>query len=413
MVHSFFSIKKKLSSLAARKKIRTFARKLKNKMNETLSFEHTEVRIFSFLQGDINEYHVMVRVSNPLLSFQEQLDAVLDAYQHLIGDKLQGAVAVFKRYFLSDAANQADRVLAADTSDCAKSLIQQGPLDGTKIALWAYLMTGVTTRLTDGGLYEVKKASADGATFRHLWNASAHNLAANSEYQTRLLFNEYVMQLMQEGCTLAANCIRTWLFVNDIDLNYGGVVRARNQVFFTQGLTHDTHFIASTGIGGRAQDPCVLTQMDNYAIAGIAPEQIHYLYASTHLNRTSDYGVSFERGTYLDYGDRRHVIISGTASIDNKGQIVHVGNVVNQTFRMWENVEALLREAGCTYDDVAHMIVYLRDPADYAVVSRLYEERFPNRPVVIVHAPVCRSGWLVEMECMAVKAQHDERFPAF
>jgi enamine deaminase RidA (YjgF/YER057c/UK114 family) len=153
--------------------------------------------------------------------------------------------------------------------------------------------------------------------------------------------------------------------------------------------------------------------MDNYAIAGISPEQIHYLYASTHLNRTSDYGVSFERGTYVDYGDRRHVFISGTASIDNKGQIVHVGDVVNQTYRMWENVEALLREAGCTYDDVAHMIVYLRDPADYAVVSRLYEERFPDRPVVIVHAPVCRSGWLVEMECMAVKPQNDERFPAF
>ena len=399
--------------MAARKKIRTFARKLKEKMNETLYFEHTEARIFSFQKGSVNEYHVMVRVNNPLLSFQEQLDAVLDSYQNLIGNQLQGAVAVFKRYFLRDAANQADRVLASDTSDGAKSLIQQGPLDGTKIALWAYLMTGVTTRLTDGGLFEVKKASADGAAYRHLWNASAHNLAANSEYQTRLLFNEYVMQLMQEGCTLAANCIRTWLFVNDIDLNYGGVVRARNQVFFTQGLTHDTHFIASTGIGGRAQDPCVLTQMDNYAIAGINPEQIHYLYASTHLNRTSDYGVSFERGTYIDYGDRRHVIISGTASIDNKGQIVHVGNVINQTFRMWENVDALLHEAGCTYDDVAHMIVYLRDPADYAVVSRLYEKRFPNRPVVIVHAPVCRSGWLVEMECMAVKAQTDKRFPAF
>jgi enamine deaminase RidA (YjgF/YER057c/UK114 family) len=396
-------------------------------MNETFSFQHTDVRIFSFKPvADrttafpvTNEYHIMVRVTNPLLSFQEQLDAVLDTYQHLIANQLKGAVAVFKRYFLSDAANQADMILAADTSDCAKSLIQQPPLDGTKIALWAYLLTGVTTRITDGGLFEVKKAcpqpSDNPSTpqYRHLWNASAHNLAANSEYQTRLLFNEYVMQLVQEDCTLAANCIRTWLFVNDIDLNYGGVVRARNQVFFTQGLTHNTHFIASTGIGGRAQDPCVLVQMDNYAIAGIKPEQIHQLYASTHLNRTSDYGVSFERGTYVDYGDRRHVIISGTASIDNKGQIVHAGDVIKQTRRMWENIEALLREGGCTYDDVAHMIVYLRDPADYAVVSRLYEERFTGRPVVIVQASVCRSGWLVEMECMAVKAMSDKRFPAF
>ena len=375
-------------------------------MNQNISFNDAKAVVFSFQKGEVNEYHVMLRVTQPLLSYQQQLDAILDAYQHLIEEHLPGAVAVFKRYFLSDAANQADDVLAADTSDCAKSIIQQAPLDGTKIALWAYLMTNVSTRLTDGGLYEV----AHGA-FRHLWNGSAHNLAANSEYQTRLLFNEYVMQLAQEGCKLADNCIRTWLFVNDIDLNYGGVVRARNQVFFTQGLTHDTHFIASTGIGGRAQDPCVLTQMDNYAIAGIKPEQVHFLYASTHLNRTSDYGVSFERGTRIDYGDRRHVFISGTASIDNKGQIVHPRNVKQQVHRLWDNVEALLAEAECTYDDVAHMIVYLRDTADYLTVQALYAQRFPEKPIVIVHAPVCRSGWLVEMECMAVKDVTNTQFP--
>ena len=377
-------------------------------MYQKLKYQHTEAQIYSFQKGEVNEYHLMLHVTDPTLSYQQQLDAVLDAYQQLIGQTLSGAVAVFKRYFLSDAANQADDVLASDTSDCAKSIIQQAPLDGTKLALWVYLMTGVSTRLTSGGLYEVAHGQ-----FRHLWNGSAHNLAANSEYQTRLLFNEYIMQLAQEGCKLATNCIRTWLFVNDIDLNYGGVVRARNQVFFTQGLTHDTHFIASTGIGGRAQDPCVLTQMDNYAIAGLQPEQVHYLYAASHLNRTSDYGVSFERGTRVDYADRRHVFISGTASIDNKGQIVHPKNVQQKVHRLWENVEALLSEAGCTYDDVAHMIVYLRDTADYLTVRQLYDERFPEKPIVIVHAPVCRSGWLVEMECMAVKSTDDSSLASF
>ena len=221
------------------------------------------------------------------------------------------------------------------------------------------------------------------------------------------------MQLAQEGCTLADNCIRTWLFVNDVDVNYAGVVTARNKVFFTQGLTEDTHYIASTGIGGRACDPQVMTQMDNYAIAGIKKEQVHYLYAPTHLNRTSDYGVSFERGTTVDYGDRRHVIISGTASINNKGQIEHPKDIVKQTHRMWDNVEALLKEADCTYEDVGHMIVYLRDVADYDLVKSLYEERFPGKPCVIVHAPVCRPGWLVEMECMAVKTINNPELPTF
>jgi enamine deaminase RidA (YjgF/YER057c/UK114 family) len=378
-------------------------------VNKNIKTDNALAEIFSFTSdGEVTEYHVMIHAKADGRTFQQQLDAVLDSYEQLKATELQGATAVLKRYFLSDVANQADDVLLADTSDCAKSIIGQAPLDGSKIGLWVYLMTNVSSRQLSSGLYEV--AHGD---FRHLWNASAHNTAQNSEYQTRLLFNEYVMQLAQEGCTLADNCIRTWLFVNDVDVNYAGVVAARNKVFFTQGLTEDTHYIASTGIGGRACDPQVMTQMDNYAIAGIKKEQVHYLYAPTHLNRTSDYGVSFERGTYVDYADRRHVIISGTASINNKGQIEHPKDIVKQTHRMWDNVEALLKEADCGYEDVAVMIVYLRDIADYAIVNRMYDERFPHHPRIIVHAPVCRAGWLIEMECMAVKKQDATDMPAF
>ena len=380
-------------------------------MNQKLThidFEHAGADVFCFDCGtDVREYHAMIQITDRRLPFATQLEAVISAYDELL-DRLPDTQAVFKRYFLSDAANQADDVVVADVTDCAKSIIQQAPLNGSKVALWVWLMTGVQTGMTKSGLYEVRHGD-----FRHLFNASAHNLAANSEYQMRLLFNEYVMQLAEEGCTLADNCIRTWLFVNDIDLNYGGVVRARNQVFFTQGLTQNTHFIASTGIGGRQQDPNVLSQMDNYAIAGVKPEQIHYLYAPTHLNRTSDYGVSFERGTYVDYADRRHVFISGTASINNKGEVMYAKDVEQQTRRMWENVEALLAEAECTYDDVCEMIVYLRDIADYDLVSALYQERFPGKPTVIVHAPVCRPGWLVEMECTAVKSINKPELPKF
>ena len=386
-------------------------------MNLELNNAWAEVSTFT-TNDTVNEYYVMIHAKSDGITFQQQLDAVLDGYEQLKGNELKGATAVLKRYFLSDVANQADDVLLADTSDCAKSIIGQAPLDGSKIALWVYMMTGVCSRLLPSGLYEVRRSGttsqeAGGATaLRHLWNASAHNTAQNSEYQTRLLFNEYVMQLAQEGCTLADNCIRTWLFVNDVDVNYAGVVAARNRVFFTQGLTEDTHYIASTGIGGRAQEAQVMTQMDNYAIAGLRPGQVHHLYAPTHLNRTSDYGVSFERGTTVDYRDRRHIIISGTASINNKGQIEHPKDIVRQAHRMWDNVGALLSEAGSSYDDVTVMIVYLRDVADYDVVRRLYDERFPDKPRVIVHAPVCRSGWLIEMECMAVKQMDSPDMPA-
>ena len=372
------------------------------------TFGNASADVSCFDNGtEVKEYQAMIHVCQHNIPFAQQLEAIMTAYSELL-EVLPDVQAVFKRYFLSDAANQADEVIVNDVTDCAKSIIEQPPLDGTKIALWVCLMTNVQTGIGKSGLYEVRHGA-----FRHLYNGSAHNMAANSEYQTRLLFNEYNMQLLEEDCTLEANCIRTWLFVNDIDLNYGGVVRARNQFFFTQGLTMNTHFIASTGIGGRQQDPNVLSQMDNYAIAGIQKEQIHYLYAPTHLNRTSDYGVSFERGTYVDYADRRHVFISGTASINNKGEVMYPKDIVKQTHRMWENVEALLKEADCTFEEVSEMVVYLRDIADYELVSKLFEERFPEKPYVIVQASVCRPAWLIEMECMAIRPISAPSLPAF
>lgn len=378
-------------------------------MYKNIPSEHAVAEIFAFeTDSEVREFHVLIHADGNHRTYLQQLDATLNAYRQLLQTELRGATAVFKRYFLSDAANQADEVIAADLCDCAKSIVEQPPLDGSKIGLWVYLMTNVASRRLPSGLSEVSHGQ-----FRHLWNGSACNTATNSEYQMRLLFNEYILQLAQEQCTLKDHCIRTWLFVNDIDRHYAGVVRARNQVFFAQGLTTDTHFIASTGIGGRQHDPQVLVQMDDYAIDGIRPEQIRYLYAPTHLNRTSDYGVSFERGTSVDYADRRHVFISGTASINNKGQIEHPRDIERQTQRMWDNVEALLREAECGYEDVGCMIVYLRDGADYLTVKELYANRFPHTPCIIVKAPVCRAGWLIEMECMAVRKQQKTEFSAF
>ena len=57
-------------------------------------------------------------------------------------------------------------------------------------------------------------------------------------------------------------------------------------------------------------------------------------------------------------------------------------------------------------------------PADYAVVNQLFEEKFGGNagrkatPFILVNAPVCRPGWLIEMECMATKAISSD-YPKF
>ena len=377
--------------------------------NKTVKFENADAEISCFTNNtEAKEYHITVHITNTGLDFCQQLETLINAYNEVRINISDNAVAVFKRYFLSDSANQENEVFDMETSDCAISVIQQPPIDGSKIALWAYLITGVKTRVLQNGLYMVKHN-----TYKHLWLGNYYNQEINSEYQTRIILQNYVIKLIETGCTLADNCVRTWFFINDIDNNYNGIVKARNDIFMTQGLTPKTHYISSTGIGGRQSNHKISVQMDAYSIYGLKSGQMKYIYAPEYMNRTSEYDVSFERGTYIDYGDRRHTFISGTASIDNKGKILYPGNIKRQTLRILENVEALLKEAEMDFTNISMMIVYLRDIADYTTVKKIFNNKFKDKPCIIVNASVCRPGWLIEMECISVKDNINKQFKNF
>ena len=357
----------------------------------------------------VREYQLMFHATAKEELFEVQLLSILQCYQEMHTGSLAEALPVFMRFFLSDSANQYEILKKhIDEMPCAVSVVEQAPLDGSKVALWVYLQTEVEVSTTPSGLYKVSHGS-----YQHFWSGTGCQAQGTSEDQTRYLLTNYVSQLEQEGCNLADHCIRTWFFVQNVDVNYAGVVKARNEVFDTQNLTPQTHFISSTGINGRYADYHVSVLMDTYGVKGIKQEQVKFLYAKTHLNPTYEYGVSFERGTAVDYADRRHVFISGTASIDNKGNVLYVGDIKRQTERMLENVSVLLAEADCAFNDVQQIIVYLRDVTDYEVVNRMFNNRFPHTPHVIVYAPVCRPGWLIEMECIAIKACQNNHFDRF
>ena len=66
--------------------------------------------------------------------------------------------------------------------------------------------------------------------------------------------------------------------------------------------------------------------------------------------------------------------------------------------RTVENMEALLKQAGATLKDMCVFIAYVRDPSDHAVAWRQMRERFGDVPIEIAVAPLCRPGWLIEVE---------------
>jgi Putative translation initiation inhibitor, yjgF family len=360
-------------------------------------------------RGKVHEFQVMLHVFPNERSFFRQLQNLSKGLSSLINEAFfDGAQPVFARCFLSDASNQYEQALQTIDSllNCPVSYVQQPPLDGSKIAIWLQLETNVLypDELTDG--YEHNGY----VHYYSVFNSSFLGKTESSYTQTHLLLNAYERKLDLAGCSIGDNCLRTWFFARDIDCDYRGVVEARKENFQINGLTKDSHYIASTGIQGGAADYRTKVLMDAYAIQGVEKEQICHLYALGNMSPTYEYGVTFERGVSVDFGDRRRVLISGTASIDNNGKILHEGDIEKQVSRMLDNVQALLHEADCDFNDLMQIIVYLRDMADYQNVKKRFDEQFSQVPKAIVYAPICRPGWLVEMECIAVKEVQNPQF---
>ena len=312
----------------------------------------------------------------------------------LAAEEAEGRQLQYTKVFLSDISNQEDelrrsRLMTDIVRQTACSIIQQPPIcAASKIGL---LMKTSTDRQSPFLLHSLRLTDEEVMNF-------------GSYVQTVMLFDKYLALLKEQGLTLDKHCVRTWIYVRDIDTNYDGVVKARNDIFRQHGLTVDTHFIASTGIGGRASGRNVVVAIDFLTCPTVQPDNITYLHALDHLNPTHEYGVAFERGTRITLpGHPQQFFISGTASINHRGEVVNVGDVEQQTERLLENISALLRDGGATISDVRYFIVYLRDLADASVVDSYMQRHFPRVPRIITYAKVCRPAWLVEMECIATK----------
>lgn len=367
----------------------------------------------------VTEWHITV-VPEAAGSLEDHLAEVEHGYRSALaaaGLDLQSAV--WRRFFCSDIANQAPvlrrHAFANPTcadQPCAISHVGQAPLASAKVALWACHIAdpeGPLVKAHDGTTLTLQRGS-----LLHQWSTGLARPADGSvRQQSQAVFTDYTARLEACGLTLADHVVRTWLFQPNIDLDYQEMVATRREFFATHGLTADTHFIASTGIAGAHSSPTTRIFMDAYAVGGLHHEQVDYLTALDHLGPTYDYGVTFERATAVGYRDRKQVFISGTASIDPLGEIVHPGDVVRQLERTLVNIDSLLATVGAGLADMLVYIVYLRDPSDHARVLPVLRDRLGNVPMVVLVAPVCRPGWLIEIEGIATVAATQPGLPPF
>lgn len=315
---------------------------------------------------------------------------------------------VWVRFHLSDIANQyAEIENATRELSALVAVTGQAPLSGAHIAAEAYAvdMTG-TIQCDDNSICKL-----DFENYSQIFFNLKQVHSSGSYAQMEEEFSHAEKIIGSYSGTLENNLHRTWIYCRDIDNNYAGLVNARRELFNNRGMTANTHYIASTGIEGQSYPHNRLVRMDSFALFGHKREQIAYLHALENLSPTHVYGVTFERATQIIYGDRSHYYISGTASIDKEGNVMHLCDVEKQTERLLDNVEALLAEGGGSLSDLRQAAVYLRDPADRNAVEKVMARRLSHDTArVMVRGSICRPTWLVEMDAIAVNSNGNDCF---
>ncbi|HEX6803961.1 MAG TPA: Rid family hydrolase [Terriglobales bacterium] len=127
------------------------------------------------------------------------------------------------------------------------------------------------------------------------------------------------------------------------------------------------------------------------------------------LNEAYDYGSAFSRGMRVELGKFVVLFISGTASIDDLGKTVHVGDLRAQVRRTFDNITALLASEGATWKDIVRTTCYLRDiERDYQAFNEeraafYRKQRLNPLPASTgIQAILCRPDLLVEIEAIAM-----------
>ena len=340
-------------------------------------------------------------------TFSEEITALLQEYADAMAQTgCSPESEVLLRFHVSDPANQypvLKKALAGRLGGFV-SVIGQPPASGARVALEAWHWQQITekNKQRSRNALNVQLKNDGVAVFYSLEDMPA----GNSGTHTGAEFESLAAYLMQFGGRVARNTVRTWLYCRDVDNQYAGLVKSRNIFFDRIGLRRDTRYIASTGIEGKMTDPNRIVKMDSLSIIGLNERHQRPVTAHDMLPPTHVYGVAFERGMQIFWHDREWCFISGTASIDKDGHVMHPGDVEKQTERMLENITTLLANANMTWENVMTGTVYLRDGADAAVVEEVLQAKLPaTLPRIMVNASVCRPGWLVEMECFGIRSQ--------
>lgn len=214
--------------------------------------------------------------------------------------------------------------------------------------------------------------------------------------QTQETFDNIKKALETIGMDFS-HVIRTWFYLDKLLEWYSEFNAVRTKFFSEQGVFNNL-VPASTGIGeGNLQEAALVTN-----VLAVKPKHagVHVIPVPSPMQcEATDYKSSFSRAVEIQFPDNRQLYISGTASIDDKGNSIHVGNITGQIEQTMEVVRKIIESRSMNWCDVVRSIAYFKDikhlPLFYDYCQR---NHLPPLPVSYCQSDICRQDLLFEIE---------------
>jgi 2-iminobutanoate/2-iminopropanoate deaminase len=149
--------------------------------------------------------------------------------------------------------------------------------------------------------------------------------------------------------------------------------------------------------------PCIFWSRNLlFALVLLVGPSISFAQQRRAINVGAPKGLPFSDGMVV--GDTLYV--AGTEGIDDSGKL-KPGGIAPETEAALQNIQKVLKAAGCDWKDVVSVTVYLADLRDYAEMNRVYKGILPDpkpaRATVEVAGLVNNAR--VEISAIAVKGR--------
>ncbi|OPH47984.1 hypothetical protein BC351_39030 [Paenibacillus ferrarius] len=250
---------------------------------------------------------------------------------------------------------------------------------------------------------------------RLMLSAIFHNELRDKSYEQ--IYHTFckINQILNGNGLNYRDVIRTWIYIPQILDYYDQFNLGRNRfleelnIIPTRDSIRDFDFEnifmpASTGVG--CENPYTSGALfDVYAISKNFESEIKVSNETGSKQRSAyRYGSAFSRSLIVHQQACDHLFLSGTASIDDKGNTIHLDNIDLQIGETFKVINSLVQEADMNVADWMEGTVFLKK-SEYAqaYMKNIEENQVLNPPVILCVADICREDLLFEIDGIFAK----------